>query len=302
MFRLALKLALCALSIDAGSAITSIDTNIINKSVVFFFESDSSGQVLANKQAATGFLIVVPDKTGQKGFFFLVTARHVVDPLWAGCTRMNPSRIFVRVNNKQFDPKANETGISYIAVELIKNGAATWLRSDNDNVDVAVLNAPPDLLSGKYDTRFINFRNFGKPEEIAKLGIGSQIASTGLAPGVEGKKRNYPIFKFGKIASIPDEMAFLQCKVDSEPRGLYVWWIAANLVPGNSGSPIYFDPLFPPGADVSAGEPRAMIIGLQSLAVTGADLAGMTPARYIIDVISRAVPSEADLSLGLPSK
>jgi hypothetical protein len=38
------------------------------------------------------------------------------------------------------------------------------------------------------------------------------------------------------------------------------------------------------------------------MAVGGADLAGMTPARYIMDVISRMVPSDADLSLGLPVK
>jgi hypothetical protein len=45
-----------------------------------------------------------------------------------------------------------------------------------------------------------------------------------------------------------------------------------------------------------------MIIGLQSLALLGADLAGMTPASYIIDVISHAVPNDADLTLGPPSK
>jgi hypothetical protein len=55
-------------------------------------------------------------------------------------------------------------------------------------------------------------------------------------------------------------------------------------------------------ADISAGEPRPMIIGLQSLALLGADLAGMTPANYIMDVISRAVPKDADLTLGPPAK
>ena len=208
----------------------------------------------------------------------------------------------MRVNKKRFDPKADETGVSYIAVELIHNGAATWLKSDDDNVDIAVLKTPPEFLSGDYDVIFMNFRNFGKPEEIAKLGVGSQIASAGLVPGLEGKKRNYPVFKFGKIASIPDEMPLVPCKPESQPRPFRVWWPAANLVPGNSGSPIYFDPLFPPGADISAGEPRPMIIGLQSLALLGADLAGMTPASYIIEVISHAVPNDADLTLGPPSK
>jgi hypothetical protein len=71
-----------------------------------------------------------------------------------------------------------------------------------------------------------------------RLGIGSQIATTGLVPGLEGLKRNYPVFKFGKIASIPDELVFFQCKPASQPQGLRVWWIAANLGLGTSGSPI----------------------------------------------------------------
>jgi hypothetical protein len=201
-----------------------------------------------------------------------------------------------------FDPRVDETGVAYLPIDLNHNGAPTWKTSTEDDVDVAVLTPPSELYSGKYDIKTINYRNFGKTDEIAKLRIGSQIASAGLVPQLAGEKRNYPIFKFGRISSIPNELAPFQCQPNSPPRPLRVWWIEANLVPGNSGSPILFDPLFPPGSDISFGEPRAMIIGLQSLALIGADLAGMTPASYIMDVISRAVPSDADLSLGVPVK
>jgi hypothetical protein len=168
-------------------------------------------------------------------------------------------------------------------------------------VDAAALAAPLELASGKYDVTFVSFNSFGTPEEIAKLGPGSQVASTGLVPGLEGQKRNYPVFKFGKIASIPDETVSLHCTAGST-RDMRVWWIGANLVPGNSGSPIYFDPLFPPNGLLTAGEPRAMIIGLQSLSVDGADLAGMTPTKYIVDLISQTAPNDADLTLGPPAK
>src|SRR5208282_5577646 len=80
--RLALRVAFCVLSIDAALAITSIDTSFVSKSVVFFFSADSKGQVSASPQVATGFLVAVPDKTARKQYYFLVTARHVVDPLW----------------------------------------------------------------------------------------------------------------------------------------------------------------------------------------------------------------------------
>jgi len=183
---------------------------------------------------------------------------------------------------------------------LTANGVATWLKSEDESVDVAVLKAPRELLSGNYDIKFLNFRNFGKPDEIAKIGVGSQTASAGLVPGLEGKKRNNPIFHFGKIASIPDETVSFPCKPEFPPRPVRVWWLATTLVPGTSGSPIFFDPLFPPGADMTAGEPRGMIIGLQSLSMAGADLAGMTPAKYIIDVISRSVGTDADLGFGMP--
>jgi hypothetical protein len=45
-----------------------------------------------------------------------------------------------------------------------------------------------------------------------------------------------------------------------------------------------------------------MIIGLQSLALNGADLAGMTPAKYIMEVISQSVGTDADLNLGVPPR
>jgi hypothetical protein len=189
-----------------------------------------------------------------------------------------------------------------VPIDLLRNGQRTWTKSDDDTVDVAVLNAPPELTSGQYDVRFLNFRNFGKPEEIAKIGVSSQTASVGLVPGVEGKLRNNPVFHFGKIASIPGEAAAFQCAQSSPVRPLQVWWLATTLVQGTSGSPIYFDPLFPPGGDISAGEPRSMLIGLQSLSVQGADLSGMTPSKFIMDAISNSVPSDADLSLGLPPK
>jgi hypothetical protein len=60
--------------------------------------------------------------------------------------------------------------------------------------------------------------------------------------------------------------------------------------------------MFPPGGDISSREPRAMLIGLQSITLNGADLAGMTPASFILEVISQAAPNDADLTLGLPAK
>jgi hypothetical protein len=298
-----LALVLYVLSPDYAFAVISLDTQFINKTVVFFFATDPAGHRIPD---ATGFLIMVPSKTGKTGYPFLVTARHVVDPAWTGCAAQNPNRLFIRVNKMRYDPKVDDTGVAYLPLDLTKNGGATWHKSKDDNVDVAVFDAPEALLTGTYDVRFLNVRNFGTPEEMAKLGIGSQVASTGMVPQLLGEKRNYPMWKFGKIAALPEELGpMIQCAPNvpsATGRRLRAWWIATNLVGGNSGSPIYFDPLFPPGGDTSSGEPRAMLIGLQSTALSGADLAGMTPASFILDVISEAAPNDADLTLGLPAK
>jgi len=294
-----LCLLLCVLTFDIGSAITSLNVDLISKSVVFFFPSDQiTGEVIEQRLIATGFLVLVRSKNGAHTYPLLVTARHVVDPVWRGCRGTNPTRLYIRVNKARFDQFADKTGTANIAIDLLANGTPTWTKSDDDSIDVVVLKAPGKLLSGDYDVRFLNFRNFGAPEEIAKIGIGSQTASAGLVQSLAGEKRNNPVFHFGKIASIPAETAAVPCAKDAKPHFFRVWWLATTLVAGASGSPIFFDPLFPPGADISAGEPRAMIIGLQSLSLDGADLAGMTPTKYIVDVISRSVGSDADLSLG----
>jgi len=296
--KVGLTLILCLIPFGKGNGITSINTEVVNKSIVFFYAADASGKVMPAQLVATGFLIGVPKKNTSLGYRIIVTARHVVDPVWAGCGGINPQRLYVRVNTKQYDPQKDDTGVAYLPLDLIKDGMEQWAKSDDDAADAAILPVPGDI--GDYDVQAISFREFARPEEAAKLGPGSQIASNGLVPGLAGQKRNYPVFKFGKIASIPDELIPSQCGPGTPARNLKVWVLGANLVPGNSGSPIYFDPLVPPGGIITTGEPRAMIIGLQSLSFIGADLAGMTPAKYIVELISKTLPPDADLTLGPP--
>lgn len=296
-----LLFGMCLFGATTVQATLSIDTEVIKRSVVFIFGADANGEIDKTK-AATGFLVSVPERNSGLAYPLLITARHVVDPAWAGCTQKPSTRVYIRVNKVNFDATKNESGVDYLPLDLMKNGRAVWMHSKDDFVDAAVLPVPEELDENKYVVKFILVRNFGNPEEIARIGIGSDIASAGLVPGLEGVRRNYPVFKFGKVGSVPDEMTLVKCDKDSLSKPLRVWWLAANLVPGNSGSPIFFTPLFPPGAAIVSGEPRAMILGLQSVVVEGSDLAGMTPAAYILDVIRAAVPTDADLSLGPPEK
>jgi hypothetical protein len=81
--RLMLTLAVWMVSAHPGFPITALDASAVNKSVVFLFSNDSAD--LPNTLVATGFLVVVPNKNGQGASYLLITARHVVDPVWVGC-------------------------------------------------------------------------------------------------------------------------------------------------------------------------------------------------------------------------
>jgi hypothetical protein len=107
--------------------------------------------------------------------------------------------------------------------------------------------------------------------------------SAGLIPGLTGNNRNYPIFKFGQISNIPPEDIETHCSPNLSAFSVKVWLIAANLVPGNSGSPIFHVPLG--GSGFSFGGTRPMLLGLQSLSFLGADVAGMTPIKYVYDIL-----------------
>ena len=72
-----------------------------------------------------------------------------------------------------------------------------------------------------------------------------------------------------------------------------VWFIAANLVEGNSGSPIFYLP-----AVFENGVTRSVIIGVQSSTFGGADIAGMTPIASVFKIIERHALPELDLFRG----
>ena len=91
---------------------TTIDTRSVKRMVVFIYpEKDARPD--EQRPSGTGFLIVVP-RLGEKislteptllvGQVWLITARHIVDPAWAGCSGEKPTAIYMRVNKKNYEP------------------------------------------------------------------------------------------------------------------------------------------------------------------------------------------------------
>ncbi len=292
-----LSLAGLVAFLSPAQSLIPINTEAVKKAVVFLFATDPNGQPDTTKELATGFLIRIPTKSDPtKAYFVLATARHVVDPTWACVAVQDPTSIYARVNRKTYDPAHDISGVEFVRVPLVEDGHSLWKKHTNDAVDAALLpiNAEQFLAN---DVGAISVSDFPTPEEIRTVGIGEDIISAGLVPGISGRKRNYPFFKFGKVSNIPDEPSFMPC--GNQPKPVNHWYIAATLVPGNSGSPIF---LLPPGnAIMSFGNRRPFLLGLQSISVIAGEIAGMTPAQFIFEIIESLKLPDADLDRG-PAK
>lgn len=287
---------------------TNILVESIKKMVVFIYAADANGEADKNHPLGTGFLVVTPvgvtpNLMGKdaiiRGELLLVTARHIVDPAWAFCSGPQPSVVYLRVNKKNYDPAKDSTGVDYVRVPLVKSRERQYFVSEDDKVDAAVIDVGEQFSPDKYDFQAMRLSVFASPDEISKMGIGDSVTSPGLIPGKSGEKRNYPFFKFGNISNIPDEPVEIACdRRMPELRLERVWFVAANLVGGNSGSPI----LYVPPAMFAQGVTRGVIIGVQSSSFDGADIAGMTPIEDVFKIIEGHAPPGADLYRGDETK
>jgi len=296
-----ISIALLMIVFASVSEITSagtlpIDTDVIKRSVVFLVYPDGS-------DGGTGFIVGIPLKADPAHMHVaIVTARHIVDPQWAGCSFNNPQSILLRVNKKNFDPEHHQTGVSQIVLPLVVNGRNTWASHPDDKVDVAIIpiSDPDGLL--KNDASALSLNEFGTKEEIEKfkIGIGDGLISAGLVPQLFDMRRNYPAFKFAKISNVMTEPCRMRCGPNAPPKERWEWIVAGNFVGGNSGSPIFLLPVeFSIGPPLQYNGPRPMLIGLLSGNIEGADLGEMVPVEFIFDVIRQSY-TDADLYRGNP--
>lgn len=274
------------------------DTDFVGRTVVFLYGAKPDGTADTRAPIGTGFLIRVPHLSDQDVTVVLVTARHIFDPLWARCAvERNPAVIFVRINTVAGSPNH----VRYVTVPLEANGHPTWFKHHDDDVDAAVIAL---RLTGDdfrtLDFRALPFWRLPTDEELHTISIGDDIVSAGVLLELRDTQRNYPVFKFGKISNIPNEDIPTQC-VGGVQFKIRAWLVAANLVPGNSGSPILYYPPFGENSDISSpGLQRMVLIGIQSSSAVPSDIAFMTPANYVFDIIQSMNLRNADLYRGKP--
>ena len=186
MKRATLSLLLCGLIASIGSAqsLIPINTEVVKRAVVFLYGADATGKADASKELATGFLVEIPLKSdATKSYMALVTARHVVDPVWACTAAQNPTVIYARVNRKPSATPQN-SDIEFIRLPLVESSnKPVWAKNASDAVDAAVVPIDGTTFLAN-DVAAIKVAEFGTPEEIKTVGIGSDIVSAGLVPGL----------------------------------------------------------------------------------------------------------------------
>jgi hypothetical protein len=212
-----------------------------------------------------------------------------------------PLRLRDEKGNKTYHVRDDEEEVDAAIVDVL-HALVPQERAGTGKDEQEEVNALVDVVGGnlqyKYEFTPLRVSSFASPDEIKMLGIGDSIVSAGLLPGRCGEKRNYPFFKFGEISNIPDEPTWIGCGGRVELRLERVWFLAANLVAGNSGSPIFYAPPTLLTEDIK----RGVVIGIQSSAFDGADIAGMTPIEDVFKIIEKGAPLEEDLFRGDETK
>ena len=280
-----LALVLVAPAAHVRGSSMPFNVGIVKKSIVFLYYPRGK-----EFEVGTGFLVDIPVKDDPaRSFIAIVTARHIVDPKWEGCSWANPQEIYARVNVKNFKVGQKAEGTDDVPLSLVNAGKNVWYASSNDRVDVAVIPVGSthveQLLHN--DVRFIPVADFATKTETEnyKVGIGDQIVTAGLVPALLDAQRNYPAFKFGRISNIPEEPISMKCTQADKALPRDVWLLAGNFVGGNSGSPVY---LLPP---VPSALHRVMLIGIIAGAIPDVDLGQMVPSEYVFDVIQAHYPT-----------
>lgn len=206
--------------VDANAA-TAIPQEV-KKSVAFIYVKDGKDELVPN---GTAFFVEIPNAADKDQFFgYLVTAKHVLtasdDAPWL------PS-VFLRLDKL-------EGGTETIELRLITEGPGKTVYTHSDpTVDIAVIPFVPNQT--KFDFIPLSAELITSREDFPELGIseGTEVFFSGLFTPYMGKKKNYPVVRFGRVALLTDE------KVDWNGVLLDLYLVESASYDGNSGSPVF---------------------------------------------------------------
>jgi hypothetical protein len=230
----------------------------IAKAVTFIFLADENGQPKINPQTnspmpnGTGFFMLLKNESGPGGYGYIVTAKHVLLDQNGNFFR----RVFIRLNDKN-------GGSQLLPLDLHPSEPNQNVFIHNDpTVDVAVIPGMPNETS--FDFLVLPSDMVRTKEEFKKTTIvpGSDVFFTGLFTAYYGDKINRPIFRFGRVAMLPDERIRWQDNPTKPPELVELYLLETMSFGGNSGSPVFFSQ----GAD---RQPGSIFIGPPEITLAG---------------------------------
>lgn len=207
-------------------AVVDLDSNT-KQCVGFLYadDLDDNGTVIKKPFGTCFFIYAHTPRDGV--IFYLVTAKHVLRDMQAAAG----TSMYVRLNT------LDKAGVSYIP--LPRDG---WHEHEDTSVDAAVLQLRS--LFGGLSTQFLVISFSGvleTPEAVPKNEPGhkwpphegDEICIVALFLQHPGEGRNHPVFRFGRIALMPDE----QLPGKYGPSDYYL--IESQVYRGHSGAPVF---------------------------------------------------------------
>lgn len=247
------------------------------RTVVFFgAPSPKTGGI---EYRGTGFLVTYKEEN--RGFGYLVTARHVAEKVNAA------DQAVVRLNTKD---------ASSVTLEM---DDVIWTYHPDPDVDVAVM--PCNISQDDYDVGYYNLLDLvTRDSGPFRVQCGDPICIIGLFRLHSGSQRNVPIVHSGNIALLPDPKEPIPI---IDPAGVVhemeAYLVEAQTLEGLSGAPVFqrevvMTKLWP---DHNGG-PALLVTGAQLLGVYSGAWAG-NPSPTLSDEKNLSTDRRVPVGMGI---
>lgn len=244
--------------------------SIIPRAVLFLYGKDG---IRGNRPLGTAFIVKVP-RSGDPSHIlrFLITARHLVDPIWAKC---EPPIVHLSI---RFNKK-DGSGIALVPLHLEPRLGKVLYVPKDPHSDLAAILLKPQLFPkfGDYEVLDVPFRITATESEMNTVSEGTHVITAGLDPDLPGEKANLPVFREGVVSRKNNEPIKSIAPCALVPIEVHSELLSAPLFEGNSGAPIY--------VTNGRGGSQPVLVGIQSFVFEGKQLAGITPATDLVSLI-----------------
>jgi hypothetical protein len=189
------------------------------KSVVFIGEPIWTRGRVSGNYVGTGFFVGIPYEPGSPwAHTYLVTARHVIEPLLQ-------DEYLIRINLQQGG--SNKITVGY-------KSEPHWTFHPDPIVDVAITPWKHRSIYTLDTTAVITAAFLTAPlVQQGVVGVGDEIFATGLFRHVYGEKRNIPIVRSGNVAMIEAD------RVPTKHGDIDAYLVEVRSIGGLSGSPVF---------------------------------------------------------------